>query len=724
MASSSVIGALRVVLGVDTASFETGLKKATSHAESFSKSVSKIATGIGLERAFESSIAAIVGGFKKAILGADQLGKAAEKVGLPVEEFTRLQLAAEMSDVSVEQLGKGLGILSKTMTEVAGGGGEKAAETFKKLGVSITEAGKMRSVSDVFIDLAGAFSTTADGATKTTAAMTLMKKGGRDMLPMLNEGKEGLQEWAKAAERMGLVISQNTAAQSDKLGDNFQLLSKAGEGLANVVAQGVLPAFVRLSNQWVDTATKGEVMRAAAEQIIGAIKETVVWIYNIIDANNQWGAALSNGIRAASLFGEVVGDTVVNAFQMLKEPFLAVDAAIREMVDWLYNKLTPAWEFVSAAITKSLAPWQRLADWLGKITGLSGTATTAIKEVSETTGNIVPVDKINKARAAWDAFVGGFDLTEKANANRAAVDALFASLDMGTRTATKTLSPGTGLSSALLDLKFKTAELRGEFDHLQKGLPELLKGKVPIDQLKNSTIALKGEAALLNIELQKFNQAKLNEEFLTPYDQWKKKLEDINSAYKGMAVGSEAFAEGEKIRIKHVTDMWEKAAVEISSNIASGLKAFAAQNKSLAGAAKIAAIAAAVANTYVGASKALALYGPTPLGFAAAAAAVIAGLGYVAQIQAQSFAKGGSFKVPGGMSGTDNKLVPLNLASGEMVNITPSSQVGSGGGGMSSEVTIKAKSLTDLMTLEDMRNLINGLNAAHRDGYRLKVVTA
>jgi hypothetical protein len=44
--------------------------------------------------------------------------------------------------------------------------------------------------------------------------------------------------------------------------------------------------------------------------------------------------------------------------------------------------------------------------------------------------------------------------------------------------------------------------------------------------------------------------------------------------------------------------------------------------------------------------------------------AVVAGLGMVAKISAQQFATGGSFKVPGGISGVDSHLVPLALSPG------------------------------------------------------------
>jgi hypothetical protein len=155
---SAVIGALRVVLGADTAAFESGLKKAQGQATSFAHSVEKIAAGIGLEHGIEKFVEAIVHSFKAAIEHADELGKAAQKVGLPVAELSKLKFAADLSDVSMESLTIGLGKLSKAMLDVARGGGNETKLAFDQLGISATNAdGTLKSGSAVLADVAGKF---------------------------------------------------------------------------------------------------------------------------------------------------------------------------------------------------------------------------------------------------------------------------------------------------------------------------------------------------------------------------------------------------------------------------------------------------------------------------------------------------------------------------------------------------------------------------------------
>jgi hypothetical protein len=100
---------------------------------------------------------------KSAIDDADKLGKMAQKVGLPVEELSKLKHAADLSGVSLESLGTSMGKLNKNMIEVAGGAKGPAVQAFKALGISVTNTdGTMKSSSVVLSEIA-----TSSPATRT-----------------------------------------------------------------------------------------------------------------------------------------------------------------------------------------------------------------------------------------------------------------------------------------------------------------------------------------------------------------------------------------------------------------------------------------------------------------------------------------------------------------------------------------------------------------------------
>ena len=147
----------------------------------------------------------------------------------------------------------------------------------------------MKSTTTILAEVAGKFEGMKDSATKTALALAIFGKGGKDLIPMLNEGKQGIEEWAKVAERMGLVISTQTAAQSQKFNDNLKLLDLSTKGLVNRVMEGLLPALVRLSDQFVASAKDGATMSSVAGFIVEKIKNMTVWIAAEIAATQELG---------------------------------------------------------------------------------------------------------------------------------------------------------------------------------------------------------------------------------------------------------------------------------------------------------------------------------------------------------------------------------------------------------------------------------------------------
>jgi hypothetical protein len=83
-------------------------------------------------------------------------------------------------------------------------------------------------------------------------------------------------------------------------------------------------------------------------------------------------------------------------------------------------------------------------------------------------------------------------------------------------------------------------------------------------------------------------------------------------------------------------------------------------------------------------------------------------------------ASGGSFMVPGGSVGFDNKLVAMRLAAGERVDVTPASRAGQGGSG----VTVVNLQMPSGSASRFVEELITDINSKIADGYRLNVATS
>ena len=240
MSNTALVGALRVMLGLETAAFEEGLTGAQVRLKAFDAKMKTLGAGLAkVGAAISVAGAGLALAIREQINAADSMEEMSQKFGVPVEELSRLGYAAELNGVSLDLLGTSLGQLSKKMDEAMKGG--KAADLFDDLGIAVTDAdGRMRSTEAVLSDISEVLSKMPPGAARTALAMKLLGKSGAQMMPMLEGGAESLRDLAAEAEAMGLVISADTAAAAGKFNENLDRLHKVASGLAMVIAARLL----------------------------------------------------------------------------------------------------------------------------------------------------------------------------------------------------------------------------------------------------------------------------------------------------------------------------------------------------------------------------------------------------------------------------------------------------------------------------------------------------
>lgn len=173
---------------------------------------------------------------------ADHAVKAAQKLGVTTDAIQELGYAATLADVGQESLEIALGKLAKNLDEVAQKGEGPAADALRRLGISMTEI-KGKSIADDLGIIAEKFKKMPDGVAKTALAMELFGKAGKDMIPLLNEGKEGLAELRREAEEIGVVIDGPTAKAFEKWNDDQRRIHAALDGLRNQAVKALLPVL-------------------------------------------------------------------------------------------------------------------------------------------------------------------------------------------------------------------------------------------------------------------------------------------------------------------------------------------------------------------------------------------------------------------------------------------------------------------------------------------------
>lgn len=265
MAAGSII----VDLLMRTGAFETDTKRAEKRLADLRKEAEKIGVAIGAAFAVVGTTAVAL--VKHSIDAADATSKLAQQTGTTVEELSALTYAAKLADVSQEELGSALVKLTKNMSEAANGSGD-AAEAFKLLGISVKNSdGSLKGADKVLGELADKFAGFEDGPEKTALALALFGKSGASLIPLLNGGAEGLKEMREEAEKLGLIISEETGKNAEAFNDNLTKLGEAVNGVGNRFAADLLPMLVDASGKFVDLAKDETTVSTATDILKGAV---------------------------------------------------------------------------------------------------------------------------------------------------------------------------------------------------------------------------------------------------------------------------------------------------------------------------------------------------------------------------------------------------------------------------------------------------------------------
>ncbi len=247
----------------------------------------------------------------------EELNKLSQKTAVSVEALSALLYASELSDVSAESLTKALKFLSTAMFDAKVKGGEGSA-ALKAFGVSALDAqGQIRPTEQVLLDLAGKFAAMPDSAEKAALAVKLVGKNGWDMIPMLNQGRDGLTEMMEEAKRLGLVMSADAARAAEEFNDNMKRLHAVNEGVQRQIGSALLPILADLTEQ----------MFLAKTEAGGFTSEL-----QAITHNRQQVLSFLEEVATGLGF---IAESAVLAKRVISQPFDSLQVVAKDVETWI-----------------------------------------------------------------------------------------------------------------------------------------------------------------------------------------------------------------------------------------------------------------------------------------------------------------------------------------------------------------------------------------------------
>ena len=284
------------------------LEKIGATADKVAQGASKIADSTrALSAAAGAGLAAIGGAAYSAVTSADDLNTLAKQTGFTTAELQKMKYAADLVDVSMEDITASSVKLKRNMASES----DSVVSAFSQLGVSThTANGELRDSTTVYWEVVEALSHVTNETERDTLAMTILGKGADSLAGIIDDGGAALRAYGDDAERLGLILSQDTLDGLNAVNDKLdETKAKAQATLAVAGAKAV------------------EALLPVIDQIVAMLAVLLEWIGSLDSHQISILITILAVVAAISPIASIVAG-IANAISALIPVIMAMNAAL------------------------------------------------------------------------------------------------------------------------------------------------------------------------------------------------------------------------------------------------------------------------------------------------------------------------------------------------------------------------------------------------------------
>jgi hypothetical protein len=370
----------------------------------------EIVMGFGEALIAAFAVEKVIDWTKEMAEGAEKTKHLSEQFGMTTDQVQQFGGIAAATGIPLNALTKGMGILDKNAVAAAAGVGP-VAKAFEAVGISAndgrTQMERMLLVADKFKDM-------ADGPNKVALAMLLFGRSGRELIPVLNLGAEGLAKINEKTAEYG-AVNADAVEKGVALAESVNESKLAIQGVSNVMTDAFAP-MLKAATDGLNEMIKGFIDSYREGGVVAAVLTTVSGVCEVAGAvfaalGEIIGTLWEMCVEAFKAIGEAVGftfgketptagqiargvfndliDIVVIAKDILIVAFTVIGAAVSQMAIQVKTACQVAYD----ALTFNWGNIQ--SDWDA---GTKAIADVAVTEMHRVT------DAVNEAHKAMIAF--------------------------------------------------------------------------------------------------------------------------------------------------------------------------------------------------------------------------------------------------------------------------------------------------------------------------------
>lgn len=299
---AETIGDLSVDLRLASAKFEQGVGRVNQRMDGMQRQAERAS------RVFQGLLAigagtAFSGMIKGSLDAANRLNDLSDRLGIAVNNLSRLEYAAKVTGVAQSNLTTGLQRMTRRISEAARGTGE-AVDALQELGLSAEELNRL-SPDEQFYRLADALNAVPNQADKVRLGMKLLDSEGVALLQTMKGGSDAIRQLGEESDKTGNTITAKFAAKATQANAAIIRMKGAAQGLTNEFALSLAPAIETAATWMADNAEAVRNGSIAFVALVGSLKaaSAAQASFNAIARLNPYIAiATAVGIATAAIY--------------------------------------------------------------------------------------------------------------------------------------------------------------------------------------------------------------------------------------------------------------------------------------------------------------------------------------------------------------------------------------------------------------------------------------
>lgn len=392
----------------ETESALGGLKGATQGAnDQLSKMSGGIIPNIGSAMKTALPLAAAAGAAalaKFAVDGVNNFVNLASEVrnfgrvsGASAEESSKIVAVLDDMEVSSEAGGKAM---FKLGTNVADGGAKLQA-----FGVEVAKnKDGTTDLVGTLLNVADAYKSTGDQGERNALVMEAFGRSGKELIPILEQGRKGLEKFFASAENNHQILSQEDLDMAREYELAIDALNDAMGGLQRSAGSALVPVITDLANTTAMSITE-------IDQLTGSVGG----LTGVLGFANEAFNPLQMGLSAATGAAKILSGDFRDGAQEMTGMFGIVGMGVSKL-----GELTGVFNSGGAEIDKFTASQGRLQEAQQNVAKVFADSTSSVKDRKEAQR------ELNAAENESEAIIGRVSAALQTNGSRLAENAVAA----------------------------------------------------------------------------------------------------------------------------------------------------------------------------------------------------------------------------------------------------------------------------------------------------------